>query len=166
MLFGRPTKRNKIISLTHKHRITHLMEKELIVTHISHLKCMVCTLAAALLGKPSDKHKEWATIYTSHTIPTIPQGLCAIWLNKYTMKKTIVLGPWCADCEKTVYSQMISVQSKREIISSRTMASDCPLSKRGSGRWLGGKGRSKSTVQTAKAGYADSFEMHHTERMG
>lgn len=57
---------------------------------------------------------------------------------------------------------MISVQSKREITSSRMMASDCLLSKRESGRQWGEKGRSKSRAQTAKAGYAVSFEMHRT----
>lgn len=48
---------------------------------------------------------------------------------------TIVLRPQHNDCQRTDYSQMMSVQSKREITSSGTMASDCLLSKHESGRW-------------------------------
>ncbi|CAM4720998.1 unnamed protein product [Leuciscus chuanchicus] len=39
------------------------------------------------------------------------------------------LGLQFDDCQKTVYSQMISMQSEQEITSSRMMASDCLLSK-------------------------------------
>lgn len=109
-------------------------------THFSCPKCLACKLARALLDTPSAGYAGNVPLFI-HQRQASAQRLCAIWLNKQLRKMTIVLRHQRNDCQGTVYSQMMSVQSKREITSSRMMASDCLLSKHESGRW--GKGRSK-----------------------